>query len=211
MRLLIENFAAKITQNMSARNLFAIVALFSTASGAALNTLIQPHPHQTVFRFPSQTNDANVATFVANNSQATEVYLENSEVTDACIRNLKSLENLQILNLRRTHITGSTLGELRNLRSLDIELTDVDSAGLQQLANLQQLTALKLGSSMVDLHERFSVLKATLSQLPQLTTLSVRWVRLSSDQLDELRRLLPRVTIYASLPFALSAAASIAP
>ena len=72
---------------------------------------------------------------------------DNEEITDAGLKELAGLKNLQRLDLSGTKITDAGLKELAGLKSLqtlDLAATQVTDAGLKELAGLKSLQSLNL-------------------------------------------------------------------
>src|SRR5438132_7315058 len=73
--------------------------------------------------------------------------LSENQVTDAGLKGLAGLKNLQTLSLYGTKVTDVGLKELaglKNLQTLDLGKTEVTDAGLKELAGLKNLRRLNL-------------------------------------------------------------------
>jgi internalin A len=80
------------------------------------------------------------------------LYLGFTQITDAGLKELAGLKNLQSLHIFNTKISGNglkELSELNNLQDLDLLSTQVTDAGLKVLASLKNLQALNLGNTRV--------------------------------------------------------------
>jgi hypothetical protein len=100
------------------------------------------------------------------------------QLTDAHLKALAPLQNLQILNLAYTEVTGAGLQELaglKNLRSLNLCGSQLNDAGLKNVAALTSLEFLSL--------ERTQVSDAGLQELAKLKKL--RWLGLRSTNVTE--------------------------
>ncbi len=76
------------------------------------------------------------------------LYLHSAIITDADLKELAGLKNLQGLDLGVTKVTDAGLKELANLKGLrwlKIPATQVTDAGLKELAALKSLQVLDLG------------------------------------------------------------------
>jgi hypothetical protein len=91
--------------------------------------------------------------FVVNeNGAAVEGLLGGHKLTDAVLKHLPELKNLQSLYLNRTEITDDgmkRLSALTNLRKLYLGETTVGDAGLKHLKGLTKLEYLHLGATKV--------------------------------------------------------------
>jgi hypothetical protein len=80
------------------------------------------------------------------------VYLVGGPVTDAGLKHLAGLKQLQLLVLSFTQVTDAGLKHLAGLKQLHglyVGSTKVTDAGLEHLAGLKQLRELDLGSTQV--------------------------------------------------------------
>lgn len=110
----------------------------------------------------------------------TQINLENSQVTDAdlnLLATLNGVDHLYSLILRMTRVTDAGLKDvtkLSTLRRLDLGDTKVTDAGIGALAELQELKSLDLGGTPVT-----GVGLEPLSKLKQLAFLNLRGSRIS--------------------------------
>lgn len=84
----------------------------------------------------------------------TELYLVQTDVTDAELRHVARLTELEVLTLAHTYanITDAGLAAirpLRQLRRLSLNATDVSDVGLSYLRDFTQMEALTLGATHV--------------------------------------------------------------
>ena len=82
----------------------------------------------------------------------TRIDLSNTKVTDAGLKELAPLTNLELLDLNGTQVTDAGLKELahfKNLRILNLWRTQVTDAGLKKLAPLTNLELLDLNGTQV--------------------------------------------------------------
>ena len=117
----------------------------------------------------------------------TELYVDDTEVTDAGLPHLKSLLHLEELGLARTGVTDEGLVHLRALRylkSLDLEDTDVGDAGLVHLRALQRLERLDLSGTRVTHRGLLS-----LQHLPQLKALDLSNTKLADGAVPYIKEL----------------------
>jgi hypothetical protein len=80
------------------------------------------------------------------------LWLDDTKVTDAGIKELAHLQGLKELKLAGARITDAGMKELANLTGLqllDLSRTKVTDAGLKELANLQALRRLELANTPV--------------------------------------------------------------
>jgi hypothetical protein len=146
------------------------------------------------------------------------LYLEGKHVTDAGLKELAGLEQLQTLILVRTKVTDAGLKELaglKKLQTLSFLDTHVTDAGLKELATIQQLQSLSLtGTQVTDaglkelagfkqlhtLHlEGLQVTDAGLKELAgikQLQTLHLYRTQVTYAAVAELQTQLPDCRIY---------------
>jgi hypothetical protein len=116
-----------------------------------------------------------------------EVYLTNTQVTDAGLAHLKRFTNLRALGLSGTAVTGAGLAHLKemaNLQSLGLacpRLTDAGLGYLKGLTNLRDLSLAGAGISDGGL--------AHLKGLARLDTLSLTGTRVTDAGLKHLRGL----------------------
>jgi hypothetical protein len=96
--------------------------------------------------------------------------LPNLQVLDVSFNCLTSFEakdlpNLQVLDLSENKLTSFTLGDLPNLRILDVSFNCLTSFETKDIPNLRNLD--------VSFNSSFSVLRLTLSQVPELQILNL--------------------------------------
>ena len=81
-----------------------------------------------------------------------KVVLSYTKVTDAGLKELKEITNLQLLSLAGTQVTDAGLKELKDLKTLiglNLIGTQVTDAGLKELTNLTSLQTLYLSFTQV--------------------------------------------------------------
>ena len=121
-----------------------------------------------------------------------------SNVTDAGLKNLARLTQLQHLQLTGPQLTDAGLKELarlKQLQMLEISSTKVTDAGLKELAGLTQLQELSLTC--------FQLTDAGLKELASLTQLQMLWLadtQVTDAGVEELQKALPKVRIYVAPP-----------
>jgi internalin A len=121
------------------------------------------------------------------------VNLSYTKVTDAGLKELAALQNLNTLNLRGTQVTDAGLKELaplKTLTTLRLGKTDVTDAGLKELAALKNLTTLGLSETKVT-----DVGLKELATLKTLTALHMGKTDVTDAGLKELRQALPNCQI----------------
>ena len=99
------------------------------------------------------------------------LWLENSDITDAGLKNLRGLTKLRELNLRCTRVTDEGLEHLAgltNLEALYLDATQVTDAGLRHLESMKKLRSLGLSETQVT--------DAGLRDLQGLTTLELLYL-----------------------------------
>jgi hypothetical protein len=115
--------------------------------------------------------------------------LNNTQVTDAGLKELKGLNNLEILSLDGTKVTDAGLKELKGLKNLTrlyLKETKVTDAGLKELKELKNLERLDLsGTKVTD-----AGLKE-LKGLNNLRLLDLRGSKVTDDGVTQLRDALP--------------------
>ena len=90
-----------------------------------------------------------------------------TEITDAGMKELKELKSLQTLELHETKVTDAGMKELKELKSLQTLYlwgTDVTDAGMKELKELKSLQMLLLSNTKVTAEGRAELQKA----LPKL-------------------------------------------
>jgi hypothetical protein len=126
----------------------------------------------------TQATDADLKN-LAGVKKLRALHLRGTKVTDAGLKELAGLPQLQTLGLRGTKVTDAGLKELAGLPQLqDLDLTDsqVTDAGLKELAGLKQLRALRLGTRQLAVggsYQEYSAAVGELVQLQQLETLEL--------------------------------------
>ena len=134
----------------------------------------------------TQVTDADLKELAAL-KQLQRLELMGTRVTDAGLKDLAPLTQLQALYLRGTEVTGAGLKDLaplKQLQRLDISLTRVTGAGLKDLAPLKQLQWLDLdGNSVTD-----AGLKE-LAALTQLQRLNLSYTKVTDAGVKELAAL----------------------
>ena len=124
---------------------------------------------------------------LAGLNQLQELDLYRTKVTDAGLKELAALTQLRTLDLSETAVTDAGLKELAaltQLRTLDLSETAVTGAGLKGLAGLTQLRTLNLWNTEVT----DAGLKE-LAALTQLRTLDLRNTKMTDAGLKELAAL----------------------
>ena len=109
------------------------------------------------------------------------------KVTDAGLKELKDLKQLNTLDLYGTPVTDAGLKELADLKqltTLNLSGTQVTNAGLKELKDLKQLTTLKL-RNVTDAG------LAELKDLKQLTSLNLGATGVTADGVADLQKALP--------------------
>ena len=122
------------------------------------------------------------------------VLIGGNPITDAGLAHLSGTTRLHQLYLERTPITDAGLEHLKslaNLESLNLSRTNVTDAGLSLLTGLPKLGSLDLFQSRIT-----DSGVGTLNRLSNLSYLDVRLTGISDSGLTELRKNLPKCTIY---------------
>jgi internalin A len=112
------------------------------------------------------------------------LYLKETKVTDAGLKEFVSLKNLSSLNLDGTQVTGTglkALAPLKSLATLNLNNTGITDAGLKELATLKNLSSLDLDATQVT----GTGLKA-LAPLKNLATLNLNNTGVTDAGLKEL-------------------------
>jgi WD40 repeat protein len=116
-----------------------------------------------------------------------------AQVTDADLKGLKDLKNLQMLNLGLTRATDACLKGLKDLKSLqtlNLPLTQVTDEGLKDLKDLQGLLILNLGGTQVT----DAGLK-NLRGLKSLQLLDLTNTRVTDAGLQDIKEALPKCRV----------------
>ncbi|MDW7995999.1 MAG: leucine-rich repeat domain-containing protein [Gemmatales bacterium] len=134
-----------------------------------------------------------------NAEEVTELWLSDTRITDAGLKELATLKKLKTLHLCGTGLTDVGLKELaalQNLTTLDLSDTPITDAGLKELAALKNLTTLDL--------ENTRITDAGLKELARLKSLAVLYVdggtKVTQRGIAELRKALPRCAIIEVIP-----------
>ena len=88
----------------------------------------------------------------ADLEKVTFLYLGNTKINDAGLKELAKLQKLEDLTLTGTKVTDVGLKEmakLQKLETLDLNRTQITDAGLKEVAKLQQLKSLFLVSTQI--------------------------------------------------------------
>ncbi len=122
--------------------------------------------------------------------EITELTVHQSQLTDACLENLRGLKRLRHLELCETRITGAGLARLAalpELRRINLEGTPITDADLENLKGMTRLEALGLAKT--------NVTNAGLRHIEGLVNLRVLDLsdsKVTPEALKELQRVLPR-------------------
>jgi internalin A len=129
----------------------------------------------------------------AKDKPIVSVDLGSTKVTDAGLKHLAGLKQLQWLNLTNTKVTDvglKPLARLKHLRELDLRNTKVTDAGLKPLAGLKHLRELDLRNTKVT----DAGLKH-LAGLKQLQLLLLSNTRVTDKGIADLKKVLPNLVI----------------
>ena len=119
------------------------------------------------------------------------VDLSETQVTDAGLKHLRGLTQLQVLTLDSTQVTDAGLEHLRGLtqlRELQLANTQVTDAGLEHLRGLTQLGLLDLGRT-----QGTDAGLEHLKGLTQLRNLYLANTQVSDAGVNELKKALPEL------------------
>jgi Leucine-rich repeat (LRR) protein len=119
--------------------------------------------------------------------------LDSTQVTDAGLEHLRGLTQLRELQLTNTQVTDAGLGHLRGLTQLQwlsLDRTQVTDAGLEHLRGLTQLQQLYLDNTQVA-----DAGLEHLQGLTQLQLLSLQSSQVTDAGVAELQKALPNVQI----------------
>ncbi len=126
-------------------------------------------------------------------SDVLQAWLNDTDITDNGLEQIKSFTHLQLLSLQRTPITDAGLKHIKGLmrlQSLYLDNTRVTDAGLE---NVQDLTQLQ------DLQLEFTLITGSgldhLRGLSQLRLLDIRYTNVSHADARKLQRALPNCRI----------------
>ncbi len=126
-------------------------------------------------------------------TQLQSLSLRYTEVTDLGLKELSGLKQLRSLSLRSTKVTDLGLKELASLtqlQALNLYHTQVTDAGMKELSGLKQLQSLSLGYTKVtDLGLK------ELAGLKQLQSLNLDRTQVTDAGVQELQKALPKVRI----------------
>jgi len=120
--------------------------------------------------------------------------LRGNKITDEGLKHLAGMKNLAILDLGETQVTDAGLNDLAgltNMNALDLFRDNVTNVGLKQLARMKKLSYLNLaGTKVTDagLNE--------LVGLTNLTELNLKYTDVTDAGRSNLRRALPKCNIY---------------
>ena len=88
----------------------------------------------------------------ADLEKVTILVLNNTQITDAGLKEVAKMQTLRTLRLDRTQITDEGLKDVAKLKKLDslfLDSTQITDAGLKELAKLQKLEDLNLNDTSV--------------------------------------------------------------
>ena len=114
-------------------------------------------------------------------------------ISDAGLKHLKGMTNLNNLNLYKTRVTGSGLAELKdlpNLQTLNLSRSRITDAGLANLKGWKSLRSLSLEYTNIS-----DAGLQNLRDLPNLKTLRLRNTRVSYTEMSRLRKMFPGIYI----------------
>ena len=130
--------------------------------------------------------------------------LTDTHVSDTGLERLRHLTNLTTLELKRTDITDEGLRSLKrfaNLQDLNLVDTEITDEGLAHVTDLQQLERLWIGKLDVQgvkdrqISEITDAGLSNIERLKKLKTLVLRNTRITSEEIDRLRRARPALRI----------------
>src|SRR5262249_4387910 len=133
-----------------------------------------------------------------NDGQVTTVMLSRTKVSDADLKHLVHLGQLDSLSLLGTSVTDEGLAALSGLRleRLNLSFTSVTDKGLVHVASLTKLrevalmgTAVTVGGVML------------LKDLSNLVEVDLSWTPIVGDDLTRLRKAMPRCTFLGVTSF----------
>ena len=141
-------------------------------------------------------NDYRTVAAFSRESPALAVTIYNKNAFNASQLNELSAIRKQIvsLNLNKMPVKDADLkqvGTFENLRKLDLNFTDISSQGLKELSSLKYLKTLTLSGTRQNLKD----LRTQLPTLKSLETITVWETGLSSSEITQLQKALPRVTV----------------
>ncbi|MGY8771542.1 MAG: hypothetical protein ACKVH8_24265 [Pirellulales bacterium] len=122
-----------------------------------------------------------------------EVRLNNTKITDAGMKHLKSLTTLKSLVLNDTQITDAGLEHLKdltNLNRLNLDYTQVTDAGLEHLKGLSSLNSLYIRDTQITDAELMH-----LKGLASLERLELDGTKITDAGMSELKAALPNCKI----------------
>ena len=135
------------------------------------------------------------------------LHLARTNVTDEGLKHLRGLTRLKVLDLGDTAITNDGLrhlARLKDLQWLDVQDCKVTDEGMHHLAQLKDLKVLRIGrfrtpgairAAPSKEHRLTEAGVMMLTSLERLQILETRGVDVSDETRDDLRRLMPKVTI----------------
>jgi hypothetical protein len=124
------------------------------------------------------------------------VILRNTNITDPSLAHLKNLKTLEWLDLKGTKVSDAGLVYLKDLNQLRVLLlngTKVSDAGLVHLNNLNQLRCLSLNGTKVS-----DAGLVHFKELKTLEWLDLRGTKVSDAGIKQLKKALPKVKIRQS-------------
>ena len=129
----------------------------------------------------------------ADLAKVTVVYFNGTKITDAGLKELPKLQQLERLSLRGTKITDACLKDIAKLQQLErlyLGSPNITDAGLKELAKLQQLEWLHLSRTQIT-----DASLKDLAKLQKLTFLSLLDAKITDAGVAELRKALPKCDI----------------
>ena len=131
---------------------------------------------------------------VADLEKVTFIFLNDTKITDASLKELTKLKKLEELYLSNTQITDAGLNEVAKLQKLHclwLKDTKITSKGLKEVAKLQKLRTLNLSETKIT-----DVGLKEVVKLQKLKSLKLNDTEISDEGVAELKKALPNCTIY---------------
>lgn len=148
------------------------------------------------FAWSGCTVDADLIEYIARVKQLRELYFWDTPLTNADMRQIACMNQLERLSIcgTNTPVTGLPwIGRLTHLRYLDLSSTPVSDAGMRELSCVQQIEEMDLRGTKVTDEGLLS-----LSGLSNLHVIDVRATTLTEEGVARFRRRAPNVRVLYS-------------
>lgn len=155
--------------------------------------LLQQFPKLTslsIYDIPISDNGIRVVQYLPN---LAHLSILDAPITDQGVQHFAALAKLEFLQLERTRIAGTTLGELSpTVKNLGLHTSEVTDPGVASISQLSALESLSLGSQRIT-----DACIKDLAKMKSLKLVEFYQSPLSATALDRLKAAIPGCTVNA--------------